>query len=174
MTGHDQLFDGLDVQSLMNKSSSWNFIFCSIDWVDDARRDQRWETFTGCFPVKHCEKNILQPMPRRTKLVFVNLTSQKHFCLKGRTEIVFKLSYVRITNVLQYYVSKFSQGLKKGIMKWKAMRKWTLELESAGRKTCPLSTRSCALAISILKSKAVQLKIMDINLLLDFLVEGAK
>ena len=53
-------------------------------------------------------------MPRRTKLVFVNLTSQKHFCLKGRTEIVFKLSYVRITNVLQYYVSKFSQRLKKG------------------------------------------------------------
>ena len=58
-------------------------------------------------------KKILQPMPRRTKLVFVNSTSQKHFCLKGETEIVFKLSHVRISNVLQYYVPSSASASKK-------------------------------------------------------------
>ena len=61
---------------------------------------------------------FLQPMPRRAKLVFVNSTSQKHFCLKGETEIVvFKLSHVRMSNFLQYYIGKFSQRLKKVTMK---------------------------------------------------------
>ena len=53
-------------------------------------------------------KKILQPMPRRAKLVFV----------KGETEIVvFKLSHVRMSNFLQYYIGKFSQRLKKVTMK---------------------------------------------------------
>ena len=47
-------------------------------------------------------------MPRRAKLVFV----------KGETEIVvFKLSHVRMSNFLQYYIGKFSQRLKKVTMK---------------------------------------------------------
>ena len=101
------------------------------------------------------------------------------FAWRGKLKLLFSnlvmLEWAIFCNII---LASSASALKK--WPWsKSYEEWSSELES-GRKTCPLSTRkellwqSCALAISIIKSKEVPLKIIDINLLLDFLVEGGK
>ena len=115
----------------------------------------------------------------RKKFYSLCREEQNWSLLRGKLKLLFSnlvmLEWAIFCNII---LASSASALKK--WPWsKSYEEWSSELES-GRKTCPLSTRkellwqSCVLAISIIKSKAVPLKIIDINLLLHFLVEGGK